>query len=66
MSFHNDKIGLCQSCSNVRVIKNERGSVFYLCRLSESDLRFQKYPRLPVLSCDGYEAISPSNKKRGE
>jgi hypothetical protein len=66
MNFHNDKVGLCRSCGNARVIKNERGSAFYLCRLAESDPRFPKYPRLPVLSCDGYAAISPSNEKRDE
>jgi hypothetical protein len=47
--------GLCASCKHVRRIRSDRGSVFYLCRLSESDSRFPKYPRLPVLSCSGYE-----------
>ena len=47
--------GLCASCEHARRIESERGSVFYLCRLSESDLRFLKYPRLPVLACDGYK-----------
>jgi len=47
--------GLCDSCKHVQLIKSDRGSVFYLCRLSASDARFPKYPRLPVLSCTGYE-----------
>ena len=48
-------VGLCATCKQVRVIRSDRGSVFYLCMLSVSDPRFAKYPRLPVLSCSGYE-----------
>ena len=43
------------TCRNVRVNRSDRGSVFYLCMLSSTDPRFPKYPRLPVLSCAGYE-----------
>ncbi len=49
------KIGLCESCKNVEVTANRRGSRFYLCKLSAHDARFPKYPRLPVLACEGYE-----------
>ena len=48
--------GLCASCKHVQLIKSDRGSVFYFCRLSMIDPQFPKYPRLPVLSCAGYEA----------
>jgi hypothetical protein len=51
--------GLCADCLHARRIESPRGSVFYLCELSLSDPRFPKYPRLPVVSCSGYE-------KRGE
>jgi hypothetical protein len=27
-----------------------------MCQLALTDSRFKKYPRLPVLSCAGYEA----------
>jgi hypothetical protein len=37
------------------VINTPRGSTFYLCRLSETDPRFDKYPRLPVIRCAGYQ-----------
>jgi hypothetical protein len=47
--------GLCASCEHSRVIETVRGSRFYLCRLSETDPRFPRYPPLPVLRCDGYE-----------
>jgi hypothetical protein len=47
--------GLCANCVHVRRIESDRGSVFFLCELALTDKRFRKYPRLPVLSCDGYE-----------
>jgi 3-isopropylmalate/(R)-2-methylmalate dehydratase large subunit len=51
----NDKgAGLCALCAHVQVIPNNRGSRFYLCRLSATDPRFPKYPNLPVRECTGY------------
>jgi hypothetical protein len=47
--------GLCASCIHARSVESSRGSIFLLCDLSSSDPRFVKYPRLPVLSCPGYE-----------
>ena len=47
--------GLCGVCVHARHIESPHGSVFYLCELSFEDLRFAKYPRLPVLTCDGFE-----------
>jgi hypothetical protein len=46
--------GLCTDCVHARAVESARGSVFILCNLSLTDPRFPKYPRLPVLSCDGY------------
>jgi hypothetical protein len=37
--------------------------VFLLCQLGFSDARFPKYPRLPVLSCEGF---TPSQAGNGE
>ena len=48
-------IGLCAACRHARVVHSSHGSTFYLCRLAEIDSRFDKYPRLPVLRCAGYE-----------
>jgi hypothetical protein len=53
-----DPIGLCAACRHVRSVQSSHGSLFYLCQLSESDPRFTKYPRLPVLRCVGYEAAN--------
>jgi mannose-6-phosphate isomerase-like protein (cupin superfamily) len=47
--------GLCATCAHVRIIRSDRGSLFHLCTLSAGDPRYPKYPRLPVLSCAGYE-----------
>jgi hypothetical protein len=47
--------GLCSDCLHGRLLESARGSVFILCNLSFTDPRFPKYPRLPVLSCDGYK-----------
>jgi hypothetical protein len=49
-----DPIGLCATCGHVRVMQSSHGSTFYLCQKSETDRRFAKYPRLPVLRCAGY------------
>ena len=47
--------GLCEDCIHCWRIESDRGSVFFLCQLALTDSRFKKYPRLPVLSCSGYE-----------
>jgi len=49
--------GLCANCVHSRRIESARGSAFILCNLSQTDPRFPKYPRLPVLSCDGHKKI---------
>lgn len=47
--------GLCDSCRHCKETSSPRGSVFRLCLLHETDARFAKYPRLPVIRCAGYE-----------
>jgi hypothetical protein len=48
--------GLCDSCRHQRLIRNTRGSVFSLCERSRTEPeRFVRYPRVPVLRCEGYE-----------
>ena len=49
------KVGLCRSCRHARVVRSDRGSVFYQCRRSFTDPAYAAYPRLPVLRCPGYE-----------
>jgi hypothetical protein len=52
--------GLCATCQHAKVLTNDRGSTFYRCGLSITDPRFPKYPRLPVVTCDGYAANRPA------
>lgn len=46
--------GLCVDCQHAERITSARGSTFILCRLSASDPRFPKYPRQPVVACEGH------------
>jgi hypothetical protein len=50
-----ERAGLCASCVNAAVISSSKGSTFYLCRLSETDPCFRRYPVLPVRACSGYQ-----------
>lgn len=54
-------LGLCTDCLHARVIESAKGSTFSLCKLSESNPEFAKYPRLPVLTCSGYTCRLPSS-----
>jgi hypothetical protein len=49
-------VGLCARCKHVRIIRSDRGSIFYLCRRSATDPSYPQYPRLPMLFCRGHEA----------
>jgi len=59
---------LCETCRHAKIITSDRGSIFFMCALSKTDSRFDKYPRLPVFTCSGYHEIqigaSSSNKKK--
>jgi len=47
--------GLCADCRHARAIRaaSERG--YIQCLRSRTDPRYPKWPRLPILSCPGYE-----------
>jgi hypothetical protein len=47
--------GLCARCLHARAIVTRRGSTFVLCEASLTDARLERYPRLPVLRCHGFE-----------
>ena len=51
--------GLCDSCGHQRVVRTTRGSRFSLCRRSETDPAYPRYPRIPVAACPGYERRPP-------
>ena len=46
--------GLCESCAHSRKVAGAH-TVFWMCERSRKDPTFPRYPRLPVLSCRGYE-----------
>jgi hypothetical protein len=50
--------GLCASCVHAKEIASDRGSRFVQCGLAATDPRFPRYPRTPVLACDGYRIRS--------
>jgi hypothetical protein len=58
-NLNSGSVGLCSDCQHARIIRSDRGSIFYLCGLSATDARFPKYPRLPVLNCAGYTKREP-------
>lgn len=53
------RVGLCSLCREARRIVSAKGSEFWMCRRSERDPGFKKYPPLPVRSCPGYIAPCP-------
>ena len=62
--MHDREVGLCRTCRHARQVPTPR-ALYWLCTLSETDARFEKYPRLPVLACDGYEPVSPKPQAQG-
>ena len=60
-----ERSGLCAGCAHVRVVTSARGASFVLCELSRLDERFPKYPRLPVLTCVGFEAAERPGEAQG-
>lgn len=56
--------GLCGRCRHQRLVPNTRGSVFSLCERSRTDPAYPRYPRLPVLSCPGFEPAAAPEPPR--
>jgi len=48
---------LCGHCRHARLITSRRGSTFLLCRVSEVDPSFPRYPALPVRRCSAFEPL---------
>jgi hypothetical protein len=56
-ALERQQAGLCADCINAQKIRSDRGAEFILCKLSATDKNFAKYPRLPVLQCDGFKPL---------
>lgn len=52
------RVGLCATCVHARLVETPRAR-YWRCALAAVDARFEKYPRLPVLRCSGYEEGPP-------
>ena len=49
-----DRVGLCARCMHARRVEAPR-ALYWMCRRSLTDPRYDKYPRLPMRVCDGFE-----------
>ena len=47
--------GLCASCAWARHVPSSRGAVYTRCARADTDPGYPRYPRLPVLACEGHE-----------
>jgi len=60
-----DPVGLCAACRHARVVRTPR-STFWLCERSREETSYDRYPRLPVLRCAGFEPGTPAEGASAE
>jgi len=48
--------GLCADCRHAKPNQTKRGSVYLRCLRAVWDTRLVRYPRLPVITCAGFES----------
>jgi predicted CoA-binding protein len=53
-----DPVGLCGSCAHAKRVPTDQ-TTYWLCRRSAEDASFEKYPRLPMRGCRGWEPGTP-------
>ncbi|HEY9293009.1 MAG TPA: hypothetical protein VIP98_17160 [Microlunatus sp.] len=46
--------GLCAECRFTLLNRTRRGTTYLRCGLAAEDDRFPRYPRLPVVRCEGF------------
>jgi len=49
-----DEVGLCRTCRHARRVPTAP-KLYWMCRLAATDPAFERYPRLPVVRCAGYQ-----------
>lgn len=54
-----DAVGLCIECGFHKTVVSAHETIFHYCTRSELDPWYPKYPRLPVLDCNGFERHDP-------
>jgi hypothetical protein len=58
--------GLCAGCRHARVNQTRRGPSYLRCQLAGIDDAYPRYPRLPVLSCAGFQPLQPAEQDSPE
>ena len=56
--------GGCVSCVYARLIRAKANDVYYFCERSVNDPRYARYPRLPMLTCEGHTDRAESGLPR--
>lgn len=51
---------VCELCQHVKLVVSGTGSQFLMCRKSQTDKRFPKYPQQTLLQCPGFERRADS------
>lgn len=51
--------GCCGGCAHAKLNATRRGTAYLRCLRAAWDDRLPRYPRLPVLSCHGFEPKGP-------
>lgn len=59
------QIGLCATCRFAQIIRSSKDAAFWRCGRSFEDPRYRRYPTLPRLTCDGFEADSSPDSSVG-
>lgn len=54
---------LCETCTAMREVLTAKGSRFLLCQLAQTDPNYPKYPRQPVVKCQGFRQVDGSRGK---
>ena len=52
--------GLCGSCVHAHLTVTRRGTAYLRCLRAQTDWRYDRHPRLPVLLCPGHEPRTDS------
>jgi len=56
---------LCDTCRLMWEVVTPKGSRFLLCQLSMSNVVYPKYPRQPMVRCQGHQPMDkPANDKK--
>ena len=58
--------GLCDRCTEQRLVRSARGSAFSMCEIGLRDPDWPKYPPMPVLACPRFSERPPAAEPAAE